>query len=412
VYAMLSTGLEQDRTGARNNDEKSPLAADSVWQAARRAGLEVNAVSTLPWWRELFPDGFSRYDVATGEDDCFARAELADLNLVHAIDVDAAGHAHGAASHEYAAAAQRVDRELATFLARIDFAEDLVVLTSDHGHTSYGGHGGPEPELTHVLTCFAGRGVARRANVGAMDARSLGPALAFFMGLPFPKTMRAVEDDLDVLFDVADPSAFSLEYLADRRDAIRRFRASNEAALAKWLDGEPANWSRLYARERRAQMARLALGSAVLLVAFALVVWRRGLGARGAAEFVAWAGLSIAVTLAVYAAVRGSLDFTSINARREFLVAASTVCAGVGVVAGLVHRWVFADARRLARDRALLAGLGAGALLVHVLVYGWPLGFPLPGAGALFFPFLAPIFVAVHAALGAASCVTSWRARP
>ncbi len=110
--------------------------------------------------------------------------------------------------------------------------------------------------------------------------------------------------------------------------------------------------------------------------------------------------------------MRGSLDFTSINARREFLVAASTVCAGVGVVAGLVHRWVFADARRLARDRALLAGLGAGALLVHVLAYGWPLGFPLPGAGALFFPFLAPIFVAVHAALGAASCVTSWRARP
>ena len=83
-----------------------------------------------------------------------------------------------------------------------------------------------------------------------------------------------------------------------------------------------------------------------------------------------------------------------------------------GVVAGLVHRWVFADARRLAGDRTLLAGLGAGALLVHVFAYGWPLGFPLPGAGALFFPFLAPIFVAVHATLGAASCVTSWRGRP
>src|SRR5205809_174822 len=83
-----------------------------------------------------------------------------------------------------------------------------------------------------------------------------------------------------------DPSAFSPEYVADRRDAVRRFRASNEAALAEWLDGAPANWSRLYARERRAQTARLALGSAVLLAAFALVAWRRGLGAREAAEFV------------------------------------------------------------------------------------------------------------------------------
>ena len=60
-----------------------------------------------------------------------------------------------------------------------------------------------------------------------------------------------------------------------------------------------------------------------------------------------------------------------------------------------------------------LAGAGLAAALVLAMAgYGWPLGFPLPSAGALFFPFLAPIFVVVHAALGAALSVTSWRARP
>ena len=40
VYAVLSTGLEADRTGARFNDDSSALAAESVWDVAREAGLE------------------------------------------------------------------------------------------------------------------------------------------------------------------------------------------------------------------------------------------------------------------------------------------------------------------------------------------------------------------------------------
>ena len=40
VYAVMSTGLEQDRTGSRNNDDQSPLAAESIWQVARQAGRE------------------------------------------------------------------------------------------------------------------------------------------------------------------------------------------------------------------------------------------------------------------------------------------------------------------------------------------------------------------------------------
>jgi hypothetical protein len=414
VYAVLSTGLEEDRTGARNNDETSPLAAESLWQVARRGGLRVSAVSGVPWWRQLFIDGFSRYDLVATDDDPFARTELADLSLIHALYVDDAGHQSGAASDDYARAVERADRELGRFLDRVDFAEDLVVLTADHGHTSYGGHGGPEPELTHVLTCFAGRGVARRAAVGPMDARSLGPALALLEGLPFPRNMRAGDDDLDVLFDIADAGAFPPDYIADRRAAVRRFRAENAVELQKWLGaGVTASWPNLYGRERLSQSWRLAASGAALVSIFAFIVRRRRMGTKEALAFVAWAGVTIAVTLVLYRLWRGSLDFTSINARKEFLTSAGTVCAGVAALAWVVHRRIFADEGRLLRDEVTLVTLASVAGLLHLFVYGWPIGFPLPGPGALFYPFLAPIFVIAHALTAGAMCFwfTSWRAR-
>jgi hypothetical protein len=413
MYAVLSTGLEQDRTGSRNNDETSPLAAQSVWQVARRSGLRVNGVSAVAWWKQLFPDGFSRYEVVGGEDDPFAPTELADVNLIHPLYVDEAGHDFGAASPEYASAVGRVDRELARFLDKLDLAKDLVVLTADHGHTSYGGHGGPQPEVTHVLTCFAGRGVARRSDVGRMDALSLGPAFALLEGLPFPGNMRAGEDDLDVLFDIADTRALPAAYVADRRAAVERFRTMNAAALASWLGpGAPASWTSLYRRERRAQTARIAASAVILCLLLASILWRRRLGARGAIGFLLWAGATTAVTLVVYAALRGSLDFTSINSRKEFLRAAVSVCSAVAVAAWFAHRRAFADMLRLLGDQATLVAVAAGALLLHVFVYGWPLGFPVPGPHALFFPFLATVFVAVHALAGGATCaVIFWRAR-
>ena len=48
VYAVLPTGLEQDRTGVRNNDDTSPCAAESLWQVARRTGLTVTATKPRP----------------------------------------------------------------------------------------------------------------------------------------------------------------------------------------------------------------------------------------------------------------------------------------------------------------------------------------------------------------------------
>lgn len=411
VYSVLSTGLEQDRTGARTNSEESPLAAESVWETARRSGLSVTAVSRVSWWQQLFPRGFSRYDVLPEEVDYFAAAEpLDDLTLIHPLYVDDAGHLFGAASPEYKAATTRLDRELGKLWSRLDLQQDLVILTSDHGHMSYGGHGGQQPAVTQVLTCVAGRGVAPGSSLGALDSRTLAPLVAFLLGVPFPRHQRAFEDKLDVLFRIADHNALTPAYIADRRAAVERFRERNRTQLRRWLGNNwlggngPPSWARFYARQRMAQQLRLAVGLVLIGAMLSLVKHQRKIGHLAALGVLSWAAVTVAATLGTYALVRGSLDLTSINGRIGFIVEGLLVCLAVGCFAVAGHRMVFSDRHQLLGDQLTLVGLLIAAIVLHIVVYGWPLGFPLPGPEQVFLTYLAPIFLFVQAAITAMLC--------
>jgi len=93
----------------------------------------------------------------------FAAAALAAvrssarLAFIHVLRIDEAGHAHGGASPEYAAAAKWSDEFLSTLLAASPADEQTVwVVLSDHGHRDAGGHGGAEPTIRLVRACVSG----------------------------------------------------------------------------------------------------------------------------------------------------------------------------------------------------------------------------------------------------------------
>jgi hypothetical protein len=381
VWTTLSTGVEQDRTGVRNNDDDSPLAVESIWDLARAAGMVVSGISELDWWRVLFPGGFSEYTVAPPEDDHFARLALTDLNLIHPVYVDETAHDHGAASPEYRADVARVDAEITRFLDRVDLSRDLVILTADHGHSATGGHGGRAPEIAMVETCLAGPGIAPSTEETALPSIDLGPALAILLGLPFPRNMRAGDDALDAIFPLLDPAAFPAGYLDARRAGIARFRAANP------------DWRQVYADARGRQHLRLGILLAAILAA--VIVARRG-QAPGA---LLWIAFVAGVTAALHILFLHGLDFTALNKRGQFIQGASGVCILGAALGAALHGAIWRDLSRLISDQAILIVAALLFTAGYLWVYGSPIGFPLPGPILLFLPFLTPIFVLWHCVL-------------
>ena len=381
VYAALSTGLEQDRTGARDNDDASPLRAESVWQVARATGKRVLALSDTDWWRELWPDGYSRYELLPDEADFLARAAVADedLVLVHHWVIDVTGHDHGGASPEYAAAVARSDHELGGFLDRFDFARDALIVTSDHGHTAAGGHGGGAPEVRMVETCVAGAGFRHAESGQPLVATDVAPLVALVARLRLPRHMRAADGE-KLLAMLEAPAA----YVADRRAALARTARAQQGV------------EKLYAAGRRRQAVRGALALTALAALYAALARARRLSASAVAPFLAWAGLLLGTHATTYIALRGSFDLSSVNEEKFWVRPALGLGVAVFGFFALAHGFHCRDARRLRGDLLTLLVLLVAAEYAWPAVYGWVLGFPVPGPALLFLP--------LHLCAGVVSC--------
>ena len=401
VYALLSTGVEVDRSGARNNDLTAPLAAESVWEVLRKGGYRVVGSSHLPWFPQLFPEGFDHFETMKDHElDVFA-APLGDVSLYHPLYVDSAGHERGGISREYDAAVKRADGEIAHLLQQIDLTQDLVIFTADHGHLARGGHGGTEPEVAKVLACFAGPTVAHRTDRPTFDARSMAAAISFFHGVPFPRHMRAVEDRLDDVFSLADMPGDEA-YVADRRAAVARFRDENARVLAGWLGGAPGTWSRLYARERAHHDGRFAVASIVLVVALFARLWKQP------ASTWLWLAFALLALWVSHRLILGVLEFSAINLKERYVPKAFAAVFLAAVVTTLAHRWT---RRPFAPDQVTLVGVILYVNVAHVLVYGWPLGFPLPSAAMRYLPFFACFAAVGNAAIGIVATARALRRR-
>ncbi|MFF2328164.1 MULTISPECIES: alkaline phosphatase family protein [unclassified Streptomyces] len=89
-----------------------------------------------------------------------------DSTFVHLDDVDGAGHSSGSASDAYLAALHTADAQVGRLLdavaSRPTYADEdwLVVVTTDHGHTPTGGHGGNTPLERGTFVIARGAGIA------------------------------------------------------------------------------------------------------------------------------------------------------------------------------------------------------------------------------------------------------------
>ncbi len=404
LYTVLSSGVEQDRSGIRGNGVREPAAVRSVWENARDSGWRVRVVSDLPWWQELFPRGFDETLSPPRATNFFKEVQPRALNLIHVLYIDSAGHHQGAGSREYVAAVRRLDRELAGLIEQTDLSKSLLVLTADHGHSLVGGHGGSDRRVATVMTCFAGKNVAPSPKLGALRAPAVGPAIALLTGLPFPAHMRAVDDDLDTVLSIARADESTRVYLEDRRQTVEAFRARNRARLAK-ATGSVGSWDEVYRQGRVNQRWRGGLALALLAMLLGLTSRRL---------YLLWGLSTVAMTVGAFWVLRGSLDLTAMNLEGDFLTQTTLICLALGSTSSLLFAWL----RGSADDalRVVVPGIIAllGVTVIHIAAYGFTVGFPLPPPMLLFLPYYTTVALVAQATLGLATCVilvaADWRA--
>ena len=200
----MATGTFPDLYDVLHNWDNVASGLPSVPGLARAAGRDTEIFGDSIW-RELFPNDFvvAGTEVKLPRIIFYLRAETLvdemrvkrladrlrnqpppDFLVLHLVGLDHAGHRRGVKSAGYADVARRTVAHIEN-IVRLLPSDTTVLLTSDHGATDSGGHGGAsEAETTAPLFAF-GRGIApgARVNVNQID---LAPTLSCLMGLPFP----------------------------------------------------------------------------------------------------------------------------------------------------------------------------------------------------------------------------------
>jgi hypothetical protein len=230
---------------------EDPLSPLAVHSPDARFATPFDDARYVPW-----PGGFSEAGAALVADD-------AKLVVMLISVVDAAGHARGADSPEYRAAAEIADRALAGVLGHVDLDHDAIIITADHGHTHRGGHGGVEPEVLSVPLVMAGAGIA--PGTTADDARliDLAPTVSALLGMPAPghglgRTL------VEVLHEPDDVRARLL-------DADRARLADTQHAVA----AADASAATVLLEDREWRLGVVAGGALAALVLAALLIKRR-----------------------------------------------------------------------------------------------------------------------------------------
>jgi hypothetical protein len=200
----IATGTFPDLFDVLHNWDNVASELPNVPGLARAAGLDSELYGDSIW-RELFPRGFvvAETEVKVPRIIFYLRAETLvddkrvgkllerlrrgpppDFLVLHLVGLDHAGHRRGVKSAAYADVARRVVGHIQD-VVRLLPADTTVLLTSDHGATDSGGHGGAsDVETTAPLFAFgAGITPGVRVSIHQID---LAPTLSCLLGLPFP----------------------------------------------------------------------------------------------------------------------------------------------------------------------------------------------------------------------------------
>jgi hypothetical protein len=341
----MLTGVPPRDSGVRTNAALTRTPLDNVARRLRADGRRaVEIGDQVDWWSVLFGDDLAATRLTTP--DALAGEAIplmpgADLLLVHLCDVDRAGHATGASSLAYLAAARAADDRAGRLAAAWGWPAANVVVLADHGHMPRGGHGGGEPDVRRSFFAAGGPAIAAGARRDDMRMIDVAPTLAAMLGTAAPAT--------------AEGRAW-LEALALPAPARATLAVEDEARAGRAQASAAAARAALTSSERRAQLLRLAASAAVLVLGVLAVRRARRAARLGLACGVA----AFALTAAVFA-VRYGVPSFSADRTSSKLGYATGLIAAVSCALAFAPAFVAVVRRRLSAAAAAATAVAASA---------------------------------------------------
>ncbi|MFF3595953.1 alkaline phosphatase family protein [Kitasatospora indigofera] len=253
-WSTIATGVWPDKHGVKENTFAGSRF-NTYPSLGKRLETASSATSTLvvsswnPVADTIF-NGGADLRIAESENDNRTAADAADYlahgnpdaTFLHFDQVDEAGHGYGGASSQYLAAIHSVDTLVGQVVdavkSRPAYASEdwLILVTTDHGHTDAGGHGGNSASERQTFVVADGAGYAPgsiRRDVKVVD---IAPTVLQHEGVAVNPAWNLDGSPITGLVpDAFDPLRGSLQTRVDETGI--------DAGLTGFTHTPPAGWS-------------------------------------------------------------------------------------------------------------------------------------------------------------------------
>lgn len=216
LYEVLLTGTPSSVNGITGNQTVRLSNQKSIFHIAGEQGL-VTAAAAYYWVSELYnrapfdpiedreqhdaakaiQHGKFYYDDTYPDTHLFADAEVLrrehnpDFLYIHPMGIDDIGHRYGGGSKEYRGKAMEADRILAMLLPLWMEQGYEIVITSDHGMSDEGQHGGITSEEREVPFFILGAAFEPGLYSEVMPQLAVAPLICRMLGISESAAMKA-----------------------------------------------------------------------------------------------------------------------------------------------------------------------------------------------------------------------------
>ncbi|MFE3675409.1 alkaline phosphatase family protein [Streptomyces griseus] len=261
-WSTVSTGVWPDKHGVKENSFAGKDYAKYPGFLARLAQVrpQLSTYAAVDWkpldtQGTVTPgadaklvldgdrDGYTGHDATiAAETESILRNQNPDVLFVYFGQTDIAGHNSGAGSAAYRDAIHVQDgylgRLLTAIRARPSYATErwTVIVTTDHGHTDSGGHGGSAIEERRTFVLAQGPGIA--AGARPADTRLVDVAATVFRQLGITPDPAWGLDGKPIQERSTDPFETLYPALAARAD-----ETGIPAGVLGWTHTAPSGWS-------------------------------------------------------------------------------------------------------------------------------------------------------------------------